>query len=262
MVRLNLALDADQRKMLHLLEHPGLKFVFLAPPCGTASRARDIPMSKGRHGPPPLRSNEEPLGIASVLAARPLDRLRVETANILYTFCAKVLLLCENKGITWCVENPSNSLFWLHPDMAKAMKKTKAQKTDLQNCAFGGERPKWTSLLHSPPQLFAALSARCPGVSPTHHHAPWGRHAGGFSTALEAVYPEGLCARMVQLVMAHHGLQRQPPLDLVRARGETQEKRDRPERLAAARQPRGARGRKLLPEFRSVLTLRKRLNGV
>ena len=39
-VRLNLALEADQRKLLALLEHPCLKFVFLAPPCGTASRAR------------------------------------------------------------------------------------------------------------------------------------------------------------------------------------------------------------------------------
>ena len=145
--------------------------------------------------------------------------------------------------------------------MVQAVKKTKAQKTDLQNCVFGGERPKWTGLLHSPAHLFTALGARCPGVSPTHCHAPWVRQAGGYSTALEAVYPDGLCAGIVRLLMLHHGLQQQPPLDLVRARGETQEKKIRPERLAAARQPRGARGRKLLPEFRAVLTLNQRFKG-
>ena len=218
-------------------------------------------MSTEEHGPPPLRSDEEPLGITSVLAARPLDKLRVETANTLYSLCAQVLLFCEGKNIAWCVENPSNSLFWKHPDMEKAVKTTKAHQTDLQNCVFGGERPKWTGLLHSPAHLFTAVGARCPGVSSTHHHAPWVRQAGGFSTALEAVYPDGLCAGMVRLLMLHQGLQQQPPLELVRARGETQDKRERPERLAAARQPRGARGRKLLPEFRSVLTLHHSFRG-
>ena len=61
-VRLNLSLEVDQRKMWALLEHPCLTFVFLAPPCRTASRAREIRMIKEEHGPPPLRSEEEPLG--------------------------------------------------------------------------------------------------------------------------------------------------------------------------------------------------------
>ena len=184
-------LEADQKKMWTLLSHPDLLFVFLAPPCGAASRAREIRI-RDEHGPPPLRSEEEPLGIASVLASRPLDKLRVETANVLYALCAQVILFCEDKGIAWCVENPTNSLFWWHPDMDHAVHKTKAQWTDLQNCAFGGERPKWISLLRSPAHLFRALAAHCPGILATHVHAPWGRQAGGFSTALEAVYPDGL----------------------------------------------------------------------
>ena len=63
-------------------------------------------MSKEDHGPPSLRSNDELLGIAAVLAKRPLDRLRVQTANTLYSFCAQVLLTCESRDIAWCVENP------------------------------------------------------------------------------------------------------------------------------------------------------------
>ena len=218
-------------------------------------------MSKEEHGPPPLRSESEPLGITSVLAARPLDKLRVETANILYSLCAQVLLFCEGKDIAWCVENPSNSLFWWRPEMMMAVQQTRVQQTNLQNCAYGGERPKWTCLLHSPAHLFTSLGARCSGISDTHHHAPWEKQSHSFSTALEAVYPDGLCAGIVRQVMLHLDLQQQPPLELIRARGETQDKRERPERLAAARQPRGARGRKLLSEFSSVLTLKHSFRG-
>ena len=187
---------------------------FAGLPCSSLRNSeqgsREIRVSKEEHGPPPLRSEDEPLGITSVLAARPLDKLRVDTANILYSLCARILLFCEGKNIAWCVENRSNTLFWWHPEMKEAAQHTGAQRTNLQNCAFGGERPKWTCLLHSPAHLFTALGARCPGISDTHHHAPWEKQSHSFSTALEAVYPDGLCAGIVRLLLLHHGLQQQP----------------------------------------------------
>ena len=51
---------------------------FAAPVCGTASRAREIASVSG---PPPLRSEEEPDGLADL---SPSDQLRVQKANALY----------------------------------------------------------------------------------------------------------------------------------------------------------------------------------
>ena len=49
--------------------------VHMAPPCGTCSRARGIPMADGSKGPQPLRTTEHPLGpdAASVAASDPAD---------------------------------------------------------------------------------------------------------------------------------------------------------------------------------------------
>ena len=57
------ALDVDlctaegQELAMQWLRHPALVFVWRAPPCGTASRAREKP-----GGPPPLRTDDEPHG--------------------------------------------------------------------------------------------------------------------------------------------------------------------------------------------------------
>ena len=40
------------------LNNPGVVGIFLAPPCGTASRAGCIKFTRKREGPPPLRSDE------------------------------------------------------------------------------------------------------------------------------------------------------------------------------------------------------------
>ena len=52
---LDLESEQDSRRLLNLFNHPMLKVVHIAPPCGTCSRARDI-----RPGPPPLRRSASP----------------------------------------------------------------------------------------------------------------------------------------------------------------------------------------------------------
>ena len=49
-----------------LLQRVVIAGVHIAPPCGTCSRARGIPMADGSKGPQPLRSAEHPLGIPSL----------------------------------------------------------------------------------------------------------------------------------------------------------------------------------------------------
>ena len=74
--------------------------VWVAPPCGTAYRAREIRRG-GPHGrPKPLRSDRYPEGIpglAGVAAAK------VTAANELYR---------HEKGKFFVVENPARSHFW------------------------------------------------------------------------------------------------------------------------------------------------------
>ena len=55
--------------------------VHLAPPCGTCSKARGIPMPDGSPGPQPLRTAEHLLGVPDMT---PLDRIKVNAANMLY----------------------------------------------------------------------------------------------------------------------------------------------------------------------------------
>lgn len=83
-IPLDLTRDEDQKAVFQWLQHPAVKGVFLAPPCGSASAARNIEIPD-EDAPKPLRSFEEPDGIAGLAG---LDLKRVSAANIL--FC----LLC------------------------------------------------------------------------------------------------------------------------------------------------------------------------
>ena len=87
--------------------------VFVAPPCGTCSLARNIPIrvpgSRNRKGPPPLRSTLHPDGLPSLTWTQ---RARVGAANKLYSFLTEVALYCIKNNKIICIENPS-SLYWL-----------------------------------------------------------------------------------------------------------------------------------------------------
>ena len=58
------------------LKHAATKWAAFAPPCGTSSRARELP-----NGPPPLRSELHPGGLPGLQG---LDKVRVEAANAMY----------------------------------------------------------------------------------------------------------------------------------------------------------------------------------
>ena len=154
--------------------------VALAPPCGTASRAREIP-----GGPPPLRTDNYPDGLPGLSG---ISASRVASANSLYAFCARVVQAAEQQGLPWVIENPTNSLFWSTSFWA-SVASLEHIVADLQACAFGGSRPKWTRLVGNFTQL-QALARSCPGCVA---HAPWGRRVdGSWSTAEEAAYGFGL----------------------------------------------------------------------
>ena len=106
--KVDLSKRPGQRTVIEWLEADKVDAFMLAPPCGTASRAREIPIPR-RHQlrkgmqPAPLRSEAEPMGLAHL---KGIAKLKVATANRLYAFTRKVINLCVSKGIPFICENP------------------------------------------------------------------------------------------------------------------------------------------------------------
>ena len=127
--------------------------VVLAPPCGTASRARDIPAySNGKRIANPLRSGQHPDGLPLL---RGHDLARVTSANSLYAFTAAVAGMCSQHGIPWLIENPARSYMW---DTSMMSALPEHSQTEVHFCAYGGARRKRTVLKGVPPgcRIFAA----------------------------------------------------------------------------------------------------------
>ena len=88
-----------------------LKVVFMSPPCGTASRAREIkrlkPDSAGRViDPKPFRSDGYPDGLPDLGGEA---SIKVEIANALYSNMVDLVFWCVQTDVAWLIENPSNS---------------------------------------------------------------------------------------------------------------------------------------------------------
>ena len=149
----DLTRTCDLQKVLRLLEHPLLVYVHLAPPCGTCSRARDI-----RPGPPPLRSEQWPLGLPGLEQKCFKDFRRVQSANKLYEATATIINVLITKRIAWSLENPANSLMWEVPVIKALLSLPGVQQAKFQNCMYGAERPKWTTVVHWPDTWLVHLS--------------------------------------------------------------------------------------------------------
>ena len=105
---LDLTVPANVDILFERLRSPMLVYVHMGPPCGAASRAREIRVSRASHGPPPLRSMEHPDGLPHLTGT---NRTRVDQANRLYALVALIWRTCHARGIMVTVENPTRSLF-------------------------------------------------------------------------------------------------------------------------------------------------------
>ena len=152
-----------QGLMMFWMSCPYLVGVWLAPPCGTASLARLIPVvdSLGNvlPSPRPLRSLEWPEGVPGLSG---VDLHRVNQANLLYTFSADVCEAAVARMVLVGCENPRNSLFWL-TKAGQRITRCCPRQALLQNCAWGGRRPKWTKIAHNEVRSTTWLAA-APGL--------------------------------------------------------------------------------------------------
>ena len=112
-VVLDLAQDSGWVVLYQLLEQGKIFYVHGAPPCGTASRAREKPLplflkQRGVHEPRQLRSTAFPGGLPGLGVE---DQLRVEHANCLYHRMVAVLAACETKWFSGALRTPRRRTF-------------------------------------------------------------------------------------------------------------------------------------------------------
>ena len=247
--KVDLSKQDGQATVLQWIESDKVDAVMLAPPCGTASRAREIPVPK-RHRlrkgmqPVPLRSEAEPMGLSSL---RGVAKIKVLAANRLYAFARKVMDLCERKGIPCICENPRRSLMWMTDPFLQLPDTFRFQH--VHSCMYGGKRKKRTSFLNF---HAANLLLEC---DESHPHLPWGmvaQTAGSemkFSTSLETEYPSGLCR---QLAIAFLEQLQRDGKNVSLSTGQIEQE----QRMGSGLQPRGARAPLLVGDFKFKIDIK------
>ena len=113
---LDLTVATNLQLLLDIIsaERDKLLLVFIAPPCGTASKARCRPIKtsllRGRKAPVPLRTEAQPDGKDGLGHT---DKVKTELANQLYDSIATIVLFVHGLDVCVAIENPKNSLYWL-----------------------------------------------------------------------------------------------------------------------------------------------------
>ena len=174
--------------------------IFIAPPCGTASRARERPIKrsllKNRQAPRPLRTTEQPDGKDGLKGT---DKVKTELANQLYQAITSLVLFANNLDLCVVIENPGNSLYWLTSFARAYIDNIQSFWVEFHNCCHGGDRDKLTKFWSNRDWMFP-LEMFCDG---SHIHKSWRpRVQDGnlvFPTAEEAAYPWLLCTRIANI---------------------------------------------------------------
>ena len=211
-VSLDLTTKSGQEILWLVLKSPRLVAIHLGLPCGTASKARDRPISRelqqlGVPSPAPLCSAEYPLGIPGVSG---VNATKLAKANELYKLALEIILFAFKKQVVISVENPFSSYLWaalIQLTMGHSLEAmqiyNKLEMVRFHSCCHGSRRKKDTGWL-STPGVFADLNAVCQG---DHDHDPWGvTYQMGhwkFDTASEAAYPALLSQRAATCLVVH-----------------------------------------------------------
>ena len=235
------------RVLDELIERGNLFYVHFAPPCGTASAARNLRLSKKRHGSPPLRTLRQPMGKTTLTY---VQKLRVKQANVLYAKTWFYVSKLHRRHVGWSVENPATSLMWLTDPFVELATILKGEFIGLtfHTCMFAAPRKKTTALWTNVQELLG-LARTCDG---THQHASWGlTDKATFATAEECAYNPTLCsywADCIQKFAVAEGLC-PGPNDLEEAHGATGILRLHVNQALSGIQPRGAKLPPLLTDF-------------
>ena len=243
-------LDLRKRSTWDFLEHlVGTRQPFHfhgAPPCGTASRARDIPISGEQHGPPPLRSEEFPMGFPWITG---FWRSKLDSANSIYIFLVAFCFMLNSLGIGWSIENPGRSYLWSIEDYKMLM--AVSYFVLFHSCVHGSQRKKLTGLLTNRKEL-QVLEGFCQN---DHEHLPWSHVSENdhvvFDTSKEAAYPKLFCERFTTALAESAGCL---DADLTASLASNDVNIDA--RVATNKQPRGRKLQPIIAEYAEVKTVR------
>ena len=195
---LDLAVPGQADVVLQLIASGEVFAISAGVPCGTASRAREIPIPGSNGGPPPLRSKEFPWGRPNLSA---VNQLKVSKANDIYMNVGKIVSLANSKGVLVIIENPKNSYLWDIPIYDELLNHG-FQDVLFQHCKWNPtdtpSRAKWTRLRGN----FDSLTSIGGPCSVKHTHLKWGVLPDGtFATKQEAEYSDGMCQAIVGLLV-------------------------------------------------------------
>ena len=193
-----------QRKILGWIRSGLVKAVHLGTPCNSFSRARDR-----RPGPPPLRSDQQPLGLNNL---READRIKVMEGNLFMRFSCQVCRLCIALNIPFTLENPSTSRLWLCPPVEALMRRKGVSWVDVDFCAFKKRWRKRTRFLYfgvdlSHMAVYKCIGAKrgCCAFSGLPHIPLMGLSPDGqFMTKIAEPYPLLLCRKISQAFLDWH----------------------------------------------------------
>ena len=189
-LRIDIGIESQRRVLEELLKLDKIIYVHFAPPCGTASAARQI-----QPGPPPLRSVHFPMGLPDLTF---VQHQRVQRAIFLYQWTYKLVLVLHEKGVAWSIENPASSLMWItDPFLHLLQCIPNLIAFSFHTCMFAAPRKKDTALWTSVKQLRQHLERKCDN---NHQHLRWGKTATGFATAEECAYNDTLCAAWAEAI--------------------------------------------------------------
>ena len=182
-------------------EHSSIAYVWFAPSCGTASRARERKQARlermGHVLPGPLRSELQPDQMDGLSGT---DKLKTEKANLLYDAIYTLAVACHKNDVAFAIENPGNGHFWNTSPIRLLQQEVTHHLVSFHNCCHGGERDKLTSILVNNDWL-DGLEGRC---DRRHQHKPWvptvQNNKIHFATGEEAAYPWLLCERIVHAI--------------------------------------------------------------
>ena len=203
-LRLDLADPQAVSELLEIIEkeRDRIALLFISPPCGTASLARERKLLKwARKGfkiPVPLRNRDFPDMLPGL---KGWDKAKVELANQLYSEVTRISIYAIGLGILVVLENPASSLYWLTSFFCTLAAFCPGHNVDFHVCCHGGQRPKLTRFWTSQ-KAFTQLSMFCDG---SRWHKPWTpRRVGNrlhFVTADEAAYSLLLCQRVIDALL-------------------------------------------------------------
>ena len=175
--------------------------IWIAPSCGTASKARErkLPQLRklGIAEPIPLRFATQPDQLDGLEG---VDKPKVEKANLLYDAVEKITRTACTADIFTGIENPANSHYWFTTPMQNIQAEFGTRFVTFHNCCHDGSRDKLTSVWVNKDWI-NQLEARC---DKTHSHKSWkvtiSSSSVHFPTSEEAAYPLVLCQRIVECI--------------------------------------------------------------